>query len=68
MIGFWGFRIFGFFEDFRKYFDSLSVVKMKKCRRRQNDEKLQKTWDCAGGRFQDFQEDDFIKIHEKKCC
>ena len=54
MIDFWGFGLFGEEEVFNIFFDSLSVVKMKNVDNDGTMKKLQKTWDCVGGRFHDF--------------
>ena len=54
MIGFWGFGLFEEVEVFNIFLDSLSVVKSKNVDNDGTMKKLQKTWDCAGGRFHDF--------------
>ena len=65
MIGFRGFGLFGEEEVFNIFLDSLSVVKSKNVDNDETMKKLQKTWDCAGGRFHDFYKNIFIKIYKK---
>ena len=50
---------------FINFFDSLSVVKLKNVDDDEMMKKLQKTWDCAGGRFHDFYKNIFIEIYKK---